>query len=499
MKNLFRIALIILIVLLIVGFTGYFGWVYNPHQDKLHLDPQAVFNNKEHSNILLIRNADLIDVATGKLVEDAHILIQGDTIAEVFTGREPAVPTEALVYDARGKFVMPGLTDVHVHLAMYWNLISGDFTAGDSLVTRAALEQFVRYGVTSVLVLGGGGANDEQAFALKKLERSNAIVAPSIFAVGDQITAPGSHPVTTIMRLPADASHKRLHQAGVAVLAEGQDPAPILEKKTKLGLDGVKIVIESGPPPFYPNPRMSAQTAGHIIAEARKNNLPVYAHTESYDEFVDAVNLGVHGIMHSVIDTTVSDSRVTQRMKQKGIWYVPTLSVFYGFEYLEEPERLEDNFLQSGVSRRMLRSLEHPLLQFGFGSVISDYDVSAWLENGIRNLAHLHKEGINVALGTDASTPFNFPGYNAHVEMALMSRAGLSNADILRIATLNGARFLGIEKRAGTIGPGKIANLIVLQKNPLLDIQHTRTIDHVILKGRLIDPRIDGGSAGHEY
>ena len=95
-----------------------------------------------------------------------------------------------------------------------------------------------------------------------------------------------------------------------------------------------------------------------------------------------------------------------------------------------------------------------------------------------------------MAMGTDASTPFNFPGYNAHVEMALMTRAGLSNADVLRIATINGARFLGIEEKAGTIRLGKIANLIVLDENPLLDIRNTRAIDRVVLKGRLIDPDV---------
>jgi imidazolonepropionase-like amidohydrolase len=82
--------------------------------------------------------------------------------------------------------------------------------------------------------------------------------------------------------------------------------------------------------------------------------------------------------------------------------------------------------------------------------------------------------------------------------MALMSRAGLSNADVLRIATINGARFLGIEKWAGTIQSGKIANLIVLDENPLLDIRHTRTIDRVILKGRLIDPYVHVEGAAQE-
>jgi imidazolonepropionase-like amidohydrolase len=490
MKKLLRIFLLIVAGLFVLSVGVYFLWIHNPHHDKLWLDPHLVFVKGNDANTLLIRNATLIDVEAGEAVPDVHLLISGDTIAGVFIGNEPAVAADATVYDAGGKFIMPGLTDVHVHLAMYWNLISGDFSRRDSLVTRAALEQFVRYGVTTILVLGGGGANDEQVVALKDLERRNAIVAPWIFGVGDQITAPGSHPVTTIMRLPVDASAERLHRAGVVVVGEGEDPGPVVVKKKNLGLDGVKIVIESGPPPFHPNPRMSVVTARSIIAEAERNSLPVYAHTESYEEFVDAVNLSVHAIMHSVIDTLVSAPQVADRMKQQGIWYVPTLSVFYGFEYLQEPERMEDDFLQWGVSQRMIRSLEHPALQFGFGSVISDYDVSGWLENGLRNLAYFSREGVNVAMGTDASTPFNFPGYNAHVEMALMARAGLSNADVLRIATINGARFLGIEEKAGTIRSGKIANLIVLDENPLLDIRNTRAIDRVVLKGRLIDPDV---------
>ena len=492
MKRIFRIMLIVIACLLILGVVAYLAWFHNPYDEKLRIDPLTV-SGANSGRSILIRDATVIDVVAGNAIPNAHILINGDTISEIFIGAHPVTPPDTKVYDAQGKFIMPGLTDMHVHLAMYWNLISGDFSARDSLVTRVALEQFVRYGVTTVLVMGGGGANDDQVVELKNLERRNAIVAPWIFAVGNQITAPGSHPVTTIMRLPVDASEERLHQAGVTVMAEDEDPTPILSNKKRLGLDGVKIIIESGPPPFFPNPRMSVETAEAIITTAKTYNLPVYAHTESYDEFVDAVNVGVHAVMHSVIDQHITDPDVIRRMKQKEIWYVPTLSVFYGFEYLNETERLDDDFLLAGVSRRTMRSLEHPILRFGFGSVISDYDVSAWLENGIQNLARLHGEGVNVALGTDASTPFNFPGYNAHVEMELMSRAGLSNAEVLRIATVNGARFLGIEEKAGSIESGKIANLIVLNENPLVDIRNTRTIDRVILKGRLIDPDVRDG------
>lgn len=488
--RLLKITLLVVAVLSALAAGAYWLWFRNPYHDTLRIDAQAVFAEGSASNGLLITNATLIDVVAGEAVQDVHVLISDDTINTVSIGSATDVPANIKVYDARGKFIMPGLIDVHVHLATYWNLISGDFSPRDSLVTKAALEQFVRYGVTTVLVLGGGGANNEQVAALKRLEQRNAIVSPRIFGVGNLMTVPGSHPVTTIMRLPADASEARLHQAGVTVMAAGDDPSPVLARKKRLGLDGVKIIIESGPPPFYPKPRMSVETAGSIIAGAKKHGLPVYAHTESYDEFAEAVDLGVHGVMHSVIDTLITDENLLERMKEKSVWYVPTLSVFYGFGYLKHTERLDDRFLRWGVSRRSLKSLEHPLFRFGFGSTIEKHDVSSWLANGIQNLARAHGAGIGVALGTDASTPFNFPGYNAHVEMALMSRAGLSNADVLRIATINGARFLGIGEEAGTIEAGKAANLIVLDQNPLVNILNTRTIDRVILKGRVIDPDV---------
>jgi imidazolonepropionase-like amidohydrolase len=488
MKRVFRILLIVVFIIAVIGFTIYRSWIYNPYPDRLILDPQQVFSKESNPPALLIRNTNLINVETGKVIPETDVLIQSDTIAGVFYNEEPDVPPGTLFFDGRDQYLIPGLFDVHVHLAMYWHLISGNFAPEDSLVTKAALEQFVRYGVTTILVLGGGGANDEQTARLKQLEKSRKIVAPLIFAVGDQITVPGSHPVTTIMRLPEDTDPGRLHQAGVRVIGENEDPSPMIARKKEMGLDGVKIIIEKGPPPFYPKPRMSVETAGRIVDSATGYDLPVYVHTESFAEFKDAVSLDIRGIMHSVSDSLIRDELLISRMKREKIWYVPTLSLFYGFQYFEFPERLDADFLQAGISRRMLRSLQHPLFRWGFGTIIRKYDVSGWLATSMENLAHLHDKGVRVALGTDTSTPFNFPGYNVHIEMELMSEAGISNAEVLRIATINSAEFLGIQQKVGTISPGKIANLLILNKNPLDNIRNTRTLDKVILKGRLIDP-----------
>lgn len=493
MKKL-RFVLIIIAGLMVTGFIAYRIWFHNPYEDKLYLDPRQIFAGKEGSHSLLISNATLIDVEAGKAVPNAHLLIEGDTIADVLVGAKPEVPTVLNVYDAGGKFIMPGLIDVHVHLATYWHLASGDFSPEDSLVIKSTLEQFVRYGVTTVLSLGGGGSNNEQIVELKQLERSNEIVAPWLFGVGNLVTVPGSHPITTIMRLPEDVNQERLHRAGVTVVDQDDDPLPIIETKKQLDLDGVKIVIEAGPAPFYPKPRMSAATAERIIERAKKYKLPVYAHTEYYEEFSEAVRLAPHGIMHSVSDTLIHDFALIEQMKREEIWYVPTLSLFYGFQFLDHPERLEDDFLRAGVSKRLIRSLEHPLFRLGFSSSIGEYNVSEWLETSMQNLVRLHGEGVKIALGTDASTPFNFPGYSAHTEMELMALAGISNADILRIATINGAGFLGVEDKAGAIAPGKIANLIVLDENPLVDIQNTRGVRNVILKGRLIDPGLQSNN-----
>lgn len=162
---------------------------------------------------------------------------------------------------------------------------------------------------------------------------------------------------------------------------------------------------------------MSVETAAGIIEHATRRDLPVIAHVESHDELLDAVHLGVHGVMHSVLDTLIDDADLIARMRDGRIWYVPTLSVIHGFQTLKEPDRLEDDFLQAGVSPRVLRGLEHPLFRFGFGRTLGGWDLAAWLDTEMRNLARLYGDGVPVAMGTDASTPFNFPGYGAHVEM----------------------------------------------------------------------------------
>lgn len=492
MKRITKILLAVVLLLVVLVEVAYYLWFRNPYPDLLQLRAAEVFRSADSP--LAIRNATLIDVETGQTRVDTGILIVGGKITAVTANDSLMIPPGAREFNAEGRFIMPGLVDAHVHLMMHPHLLSGEFEPRDSLTTRVALEQFVRYGVTTVLAFGGGGSNDEQAAELKRMARSKEIVSPLLLATGDILTAPGSHPITTIMRMDPDVDAARLHKAGLVAVKEDANIRPAIRHKRELGLDGVKIIVESGPPPWYPKPRMSAQTVAEIVRLASLEGLPTYAHATSFDELADVVSADVRGVMHSIEDTLLSRTRIADEMRRKDIYLVPTLSVLHAFQTLEHPERLEDPYLIAGVSPRVIRSLENPLLRFGMGHTLGDFDLQRALEVQMQNLVFLYREGVQVAMGTDASNPFVFPGYGAHVEMELMVKAGLSPADVLRISTINGARLLEIDEMVGTVEPGRLANLLILNGNPLQDIRNSRTIEAVILEGALINdlPSADG-------
>ena len=486
MRFWLRGTAMLLAALATAALAGYRVWFHNPHSFE-PLPVESVIRDDTGKGGLLIRNATLIDVVAGKSIPKSQILIRGgDRIEQIASGEALNQLEDVTIYDAGDKFVMPGLIDVHVHLTMHPQPMHGNPSRKDERAVELALQQFVQYGVTAVMVLGGAGANDEQAAELKRRERAGEIVAPMIFATGNMVTVVGGHPVTTIMRLSPDSDPNYLHETAGVTTIRRNDLSSIIDKKKQLGLDGVKIVLESGPPPWHPTPRMTTETAKRIVEIAHEQDLPVYAHAISYDDFLDAMSANVDAVMHSVTYNLIDDRELMQRMKQENTFYVPTLSLFYGFQTLDDPDQLNDHYLQAGVSPRAFRGLEHPMFRFGLKRTFRGHNLSAWLETSKRNLRQLHQNGIKIALGTDAGTPFNFQGYGVHVEMELMGRAGLPTADILRAATINGAEFLRMSGHLGTIESGKIANLLVLRKNPLVDLRHTRTIEAVILKGRVV-------------
>jgi len=423
---------------------------------------------------LLIRNVNLVDVERGVVVPEVTVRVRGETVDRVFIGEVPEAEAGFEEIDARSKYLMPGLFDTHVHLG------NGGIAPLDDLESEVALEQFVLYGVTSILSVGGTGGNDEQISDFKRRERRGEIVAPRIFGTGDMITVPGSHPVGTIWRMSGDVDPDVAHAGGVTIVEEGRDLRPVLQRKKELDLDGVKIVIESGPEPFYPKPRMSLEVATQTVREANVVGLPVFVHISSADELADAVRAGARAVVHGVHDTLIDDAQI-ELMRSRKFYYVPTLSIYGMSGQFKSDLRLDY------VSKLAVRSLDNPVFRFMVGRMSNKYEGwEAYFERAKNNLARLHAAGVPIALGSDTNNPFVFPGCSAHLEMQLMAQAGLSNADILRIATLGSAEFLSVQDEIGKVAPGYLANLIILEENPFDDLRNTWAIDKVVLKGRVI-------------
>jgi hypothetical protein len=322
---------------------------------------------------------------------------------------------------------------------------------------------------------------------LRAARRALRIVSPRLLGTGDMLTVPGSHPISTVRGLPEDATVEDIAGTGVMPVGPETDFAAFARERRTLDLDGIKIVIESGPEPWYPKPRMSVELAARITRAARGEGLPVYAHVSSLDELEDAVAADVHAVIHSVHDRIVPDETI-EAMVARRIWSVPTLNIYSQVDFTQHPEGLDDPFLRAGVQPRALRSLENPLFLHFTRNAFGD-DPEVFRQRAFENLRRMHAAGVPIAAGSDAAgVPFSFPGFALHRDLAWMVDAGLSPAQALRAATADAARMLGIDERVGRAETGMRADLVLLDANPLVDIRNTRRIRAVVLAGRCIPP-----------
>lgn len=480
MVGALRVVAVGLAVVGLAALILWIGWFRNPYSDVFRLDAAAVLRTPPSG--LLIQDVALVDPDAGAVVEDVDVIVRGDVVEAVLHGGQAPVAPGTVRIDGRGRFVLPGLIDAHAHLSN-----GGGIAPDQPWSSRVALEQLALYGVTTILCPGGRQCSDRDVIALEADRRAGRIVSPVLLSTGDMLTVPGSHPISTVRRLPPDTPAEELAGTGVVPVTLESDLEGFARARRDLGLHGIKIVIESGPEPWYPKPRMSVELARRITAIARRYDLPVYAHVSSLDELEDAVRAGVTGVMHSVHDQPVPDALVAE-MARRGIWSVPTLSIYSQIEYLRDPARLDDAFLRAGVQRRALRSLENPIFRLLMSRGLPE-DPWRLAETAYSNLVRMHAAGVPIAAGSDAAgLPFSFPGFSLHRDLEMMVDAGLSPAEALRAATLGGAGMLGLSGRAGRIAPGTRADLLVLDANPLDDIRNTRRLHAVVLGGRCLPP-----------
>ena len=432
---------------------------------------------------LAISGATLIDGTGAPARRGAVILVKDGRIANVAFGPpDVVIPDGVRVIDATGKYVIPGLADMHVHFG------TGGLLPSDPHTVDRVLRQFLFYGVTTIFNVGATGGSLDDVLDLRKRQQQGRLIGPHVYATGGLLTVPGSHPIATIMDLPegANAETYDWSQRGVWVVRTPDEVRRVVRRLAAAGMDGIKIVIESGPTAFGDNhPQMPPDLVAAAVEEADRQGLHVFVHATSLDEMEVAVAHHVHAIMHLVADPAPPGRELLKVMAKQGTYYVPTLSLFIWTGTWGDPSQtLTDSFLTSGVEARVIKSLvESPLAP---KTPPSDAD---WASRRglLQALKAAHDAGVPIVGGSDTGNPFVFPGYSMHVELELMVEAGLTPMEALVAATSRAAEMIGAQGEFGTIERGTRADLLILGANPLDDIRATRSIESVVVEGRVLD------------
>ena len=414
---------------------------------------------QEYSGII-IGNVTLIDGTGRPPVPGISILVRDDRIAQIGSGPF-AVTMEypgPRTVDGSGKYLIPGLWDVHVHLSGGRGRGGPDFDAG-----IGALHGFVYSGITSIF---DAGNNPDFTLSLRQREREGEIVSPRIFATGPLVTTPGGHG----------------GGRGMTLIDSWPEAREALDAHIELQPDMVKFTFDEhgwGTRPLIPllDPDLMAR-AGRYFNE---HGIRTTVHISHEYRAIQAIEAGIDTLAHPIIQGPVSDEFV-QLMASKKVPMVSTLTIGEGYSRLvEHPEFLDQPLYRAVYGAETIERLKT--------TVRDQYAARAWTTwmkvmtpVAQENLRKIVAAGGVIVLGSDQSA-----GPQTHRELELMVEGGIPALEAIRIGTLNAAIFMGKEREIGSIEVGKLADMVLLSADPLADISNAAMIDTVIKGGRIID------------
>ncbi len=385
-------------------------------------------------------NARIITMEGDQVIEQGTLIVDGNRIAAVGKASEVSVPKGAKVYDLEGKTIMPGLVDAHAHI--------GGFRYGLATQKHWQLYANLAFGVTTA---HDPSANTESIFTLSEMIRSGKMVGPRLYSTG-------------IILYGAEGDFK-------AVINSLDDARSSIRRTKAFGAKSVKS---------YNQPRRNQRQ--QVMQAARELGINVVP--EGGSNFYHNMTMlmdGHTGIEHNIPVAPVYKD-VLELWKTSKSGYTPTLIVNYGgmngeFYFYQkdnvwENEKLLKYTPRSIVDARSRHRTMVPEEEYENGHILVS-----------KTATTLAKEGVKVNLGAHGQ----LQGLGAHWELWLLHQGGMSNLEALRAATLNGAEYIGAGKEIGSLAQGKLADLIVLDKNPLEDIRNTETVRYTMVNGRLYD------------
>jgi imidazolonepropionase-like amidohydrolase len=441
------------------------------------------------SQPLVIRGVTVIDGTDHAPRPDMTVMIVGDRIAAVSPSKNTKIPTNARVVDGSGKFLIPGLWDMHAHGA-------SDVRAPWSHLL------FLANGVVGVRDMAG--PPDAHAWRLGHTSSDNRSVsvylgspivdgpspvwADSIIAaneaqgreVVDQQQQRGADFIKIYDRLPRDvyfAIADEAHKRGIPFEGHVPESVTVAEASNagQKSIEHLTFVAEA-----------CSREEAPILAEQRSVNEVFRSPSATMEEKVAAGKrwIRMEARKHETYDEAAAQS-LFARFVRNGTWLCPTLTLIRG--QMDEPLPLDDprlNYLSKAVRAFWDAGYHKHLPAAARDPLIASAKVD--FEDSLKIVGRMHRAGVNILAGTDTMNPQCFPGFGLHDELALLVDAGLSPLAALQSATRNAARFMGTLEVLGTIETGKKADLVLLNKDPLADIHNTRSIEAVVVNGQLM-------------
>ncbi len=432
------------------------------------------------SSVKAIVGGTLVNPGGAATIKNSVVLIEGNVIIKVGKKNEVKIPAGAEIIDAEGKWIILGLIDSHVHFFQSGGL----YTRPDVIDLRKhvpyaeqelvqirerlpdTFARYIRCGITSVVDVGGPFWN----FKVRELARKTAL-APRVAVAGPLASTYQPEALTTddppIIKVNTVAEARALVQRQIA---------------EKVDLIKIWYIVRRGQ-----TPADNLHLVKATIDESHSAGVRVAVHaTQLETARAAAVKAGADILVHSVTDQEV-DEEFIQLLKKNNVIYTTSLVVFEGYpEVLTQQvsltaaeHEIANPFVVStlfdlrhlprkDIPERRLKGMDNP-------EPVSTNPVV------LTNLKRLQDSGVLIAAGTDAGNIGTLHGPSIFREFELMTEAGLSSGEILTAATINGARLMGKENKLGTIEKGKLADLVLLNSDPIADIQNTSDI-HLIVK-----------------
>ncbi|HTU43950.1 MAG TPA: amidohydrolase family protein [Bryobacteraceae bacterium] len=436
---------------------------------------------EERNRTVLFDNVKIL-VGNGTVIQNGAVLVKNGKIAQVFN--TPPADTKALeadVLDESGKTLMPGLIDMHVHIGAFGGVYQDARKYADPNADKRKLAAYLYSGVTAVRSTGDWLNN---SLELKRLINSGEYLGAEFFACGPLFTAPGGHP-TELLKILPESMRKTGEEQFVRLPKDAAEARAQVDDLKKAGVDCIKAVLEAGNPVVGVFPRLNTGIYDAIIAEATKDNLPSATHTARPSDVKDAADAGTTSVEHGSVLDLIPASTFAE-MKEKGIAYDPTLSVFEAILDLHtgNPEPLNRSLVQQTAPKDLLAGTRAMLEQRKPDTKVPV--LQHWLTVGNENLLNAYKSGVMLITGTDAGNMLVIHGPTVQHEMELWVKAGIPAAVAIQAATYNAAKVLRADNRIGSIQTGRDATLILLDGDPLQEISNAERVSLVMFRGERI-------------